>query len=203
VNRPQPGQGFGAEPAEKDTNGWIALRSAGPTPETLSRRVRLPKAPCCSRQATIRWAKAGPMRGNRVISLTSALSRSIRSPGRRGRESCAARRAVSISPPGGDLVADWSRTSPGGAPGEGERKYRTPAPARARPARRSAARLSSISVRGTAVRGTAVRRTSRVVRGTAVRGTAVRRTSRVVRGCCWWVLEKSPQHLHGPAEEIF
>lgn len=144
VNRPQLGQGFGAEPPEKDTNGWIALRSAGPTPETLSRRVRLPKAPCCSRQATIRWAKAGPTRGNRVISLTSALSRSIRSPGRSGRASCAARRAVACSPPGAGTDADCSCTSPGEDKGEGERQYRTPAPASARQANINAARLSSI-----------------------------------------------------------
>lgn len=144
MNRPQLGQGFGAEPAEKDTNGWIALRSAGPTPETLSRRVRLPKAPCCSRQATIRWAKAGPTRGNRVISLTSALSRSIRSPGRSGRASCAARRAVACRPPGAGTEPDCSCTSPGEDEGEGDRQYRTPAPASARQANINAARLSSI-----------------------------------------------------------
>src|SRR5256884_1510496 len=36
----------------------------------LSNRARPPNRPCCSRHATMRWAKAGPMRGRRVISVT-------------------------------------------------------------------------------------------------------------------------------------
>ena len=161
---------------EKDTNGWTAVSSAGPTPETLSRRARPPNAPCSLRHATMRCARAGPTRGNRVISLTSALSRSMYSPGISGRASWAARRAVSCSAPGRVSVVDWSRTSPGGAPGEGDRMYRIPAPARARIARRSAALFSSIYVR---------------------------RASFVVRGCSGWVLEKSPQHLHRPTKQAF
>ena len=145
MSRPQSGQGFGAEKPEKDTNGWIALSSDGPTPETLSRRAMLPNGPCSLRHATMRCASAGPIRGSRVISLTSALSRSIRSPGSSGRESCAARRAVSRSALGRGGEADCSWTSPGGAAEEGERTKRTPAPANARHANSNAARRSSIS----------------------------------------------------------
>jgi len=181
VSRPQPGQGFGAELPEKDTNGWTALSSAGPTPETLSRRAMLPNGPCSLRHATMRCASAGPIRGKRVISLTSALSRSIRSPGRSGRESCAARRAVSRRALGRGAEADCSWTSPGGVAEDGARKKRTPAPANARHARTRAARLSSIIVRGTTVRGTWC-----VVRGTTVRGAWC-----VVRGVTRRVTEKT------------
>src|SRR6185503_11060740 len=124
--------------------GSSASSKRGPTPDTLSSRSRLPNAPCCSRQATMRCANAGPTRGSRVISVTSARSRSMRSPGASGRARLAARRAVSRRPEPGEDDGDWSWTSPGGDFGEGERRNRTPAPARARPARSRAARLSFI-----------------------------------------------------------
>jgi len=193
VSRPQPGQGFGAELPEKDTNGWTALSSDGPTPETLSRRAMLPNGPCSLRHATMRCASAGPIRGKRVISLTSALSRSIRSPGSSGRESCAARRAVSRRALGRGAEADCSCTSPGGVAEDGARKKRTPAPANARHARTRAARLSSIMVRGAWNY-----RAWGVVRGAwdyrawcVVRGQTVRRTRCVVRGVARRVTEKT------------
>ncbi len=89
----------------------------GPTPGTLSKRARLPNGPCCSRQATIRCASAGPTRGKRVISVTSARSRSMRSPGSSGRANRAAVRAVSRSRRGGGVSVAASRTSPGAAAG--------------------------------------------------------------------------------------
>ena len=142
--RCQAGQGFVAGTPEKDTNGWMASSSFGPTPDTLSSRLRLPNGPCSVRHATIRCASAGPTRGNRVISLTSARSTSMRSPGSNGRDSWAARRAVSRRAFSRGVEDDCSCTSPGGELGDGDRKWRTPAPASARQASSRAARRSSM-----------------------------------------------------------
>ena len=145
--RRQSGQGFAAEIPEKDTKGRIDSSSLAPIPDTLSSRSRLPNGPCSVRHATIRWANAGPTWGRRVISLTSARSMSMCSPGSRGRASCEARRAVSRSALGREAEGDCSCTSPGGVEGDGEMKYRIPAPAKARQASRRAARRSSIPSR--------------------------------------------------------
>src|SRR5437763_1766391 len=131
---------------ENMTYGRSDSISFGPTPGTLSKRARLPNAPCCWRHATMRWANAGPIRGSRVISVTSARSRSTRSPGRSGRASRAAMRAVALKPrgPGGGVSRPTRRTSPGAAAVDGASARRTPAPARRRKARRRAARRSSM-----------------------------------------------------------
>ena len=148
----------------------MASSSFGPTPDTLSSRLRLPNGPCSVRHATIRCASAGPTRGNRVISLTSARSTSMRSPGNNGRASCAARLAVSRNAFSRGVEEDWSCTSPGGADGDGERKCRTPAPANARQASSRAARRSSIYT--CVVRGTWCVERSCVVRRASCVGVA-------------------------------
>lgn len=88
----------------------------------------------------MRCANAGPTRGSRVMVVTSARSRSIRSPGASGRARAAARCAVSRKL--GVGLDSSNRTSPG-AGAAGAKTYRTPAPTSAKAARSRAARRSS------------------------------------------------------------